>query len=618
MSAGKYTLTDFIARVQRVTNPQAIALYHENRPLFEGRPDVFARVVESIPWERGLALAHAARYRQNLDQQVYMAMLRRLSRHNTDVQRGAVSPPCVSWVSVMRCYSDAYATHGATLPSSTSTLALRALSSSTNNNSSWMAASRLLRLLQRNDQLTRGAVLAAAACFSNDVSWKSAMRLLAHLHREHPLLLPQAVEQLSIDGGLDQQGLLAAPRAADEDVIPKPLQRSALHTIASVTSHVPWRVALSNAMCFSYLTHAAAQLGRTSASSGRSFDPDAFSRAFAKLPWQKGLELLHHVNNNIGESERLFVATPTDALTLSASGKGRGNDRTRQKGEIMILPQDAAAARRRAAFAAVVVRKMPNVGAGRSSLAALGFSHDAVAASSTMSTALLEVAVDARDAAAALELLPSIQARLPRRLASRLVLLMHENKMFTAACEAVLPFLISRRCVIAPGALQAILECIVLQNRKAEEEASSHRGVGSISGRVDWVTAVSLVTQLVAPVSSDHVMPSELVELAPRESPLVSSKAFDVRPEVLGLIVKICVEAQRPEAALRCIGAARAIGAVELKMSAELEAMLYCFVYKRSREARQIVEHATKKMGSREAAPLQSLLQRYLKLKQWK
>jgi hypothetical protein len=640
MAIGSFTLRDFIARLQRSSNDQACALYHENRPLFEGRPDIFADIVLSVPWERGLALAHAARYRQNLEPVVYVALLRRIVRHNALVDRGVVAPPAASWAAAMRVFSEAFGTYGAVLPSSATALALRALRAGATR-TSWVAAVGLLRLHQHSKatrlggdgdeqtrakamQIGRGSLLAAAAAVTASCpgKWHIGLKLLARLHAEDSEILPAAVSHLgNVSAGASAPLLQDRPAA---NGLGPGLLRAAIDTIAMVTAAAPWRVALGNAMCFSYLTHAAAAVCKIDASAG-AFNAGvegAFVRAYDRLPWTWGLRLLEHVDRNLSRNvEQVMMVRPSVVIAGPASPRRSGEGQL--KGELVTFPSDAAVARRAEVLAALKLRGMPSTAAATGALCGIygrASVEDAVARSPVLCRALFGVALREGDAAEALRHLPALNGPLSRADASRLVIRLHADKLAREVCLKVLPFLVAHRCVLTPAALQALLECCVVHNRAVAGEP-----LLSPAFPVDWRTAVSLVTQLSLPVSRDApVTTSGVFAIAASSGPaartagrqLVLFPAVDHR--TLSLLVSLCVEAGHPEAALRVLGASRVAatstaaktGRPTIAFSKELEGLLFCLAYGRRREAAMIVKEAERKHGAKAGRPLRSLLQR--------
>lgn len=262
----------------------------------------------------------------------------------------------VDWRAALKVFIEALTAHGNSVPSRMAVSTLRLLAP----HGQTTAALRVLRVAEANQKLTKPMLVDGAACCANGGNWSEALRLLTCLHREDPELLTEAIQSLrppgsdtvmlsvsnpgayqdatslyNANGSSEQTGKSAAWGASESTAVPlfpgsspsltspTPSQRHVLRALNEVVSAVPPEVALTNPLCFSYLTHLTASTTLPAEEKAR-----ALAAAIRQLPWSTTALLLSvYAEPNLLTDEEWQSATsqlpppPLAALTTSA-GKG--------------------------------------------------------------------------------------------------------------------------------------------------------------------------------------------------------------------------------------------------------------------------------------------------------
>lgn len=606
-----YTFEDFLKRLERSPTAHMSPLYHEHRELFVRRPDMFSRAVRSITWEKGCAMVGAAYHSQPIALDTYRALLARMLLHNRFVQRSG-SGRFVPWSLALRTYSEAILTHGNAVPTRMTRSTLRLLAS----HRQWTGAIALLKLSQANGKMTLPMLVDAADCCATVSTWRTAMTLLGLVHKQSPDVLVDSIQSLRPLGTNATAAAAAVNALLPDNGGPTVEQKHVLAVLNDVVASVPWETALSNEMCVSYITHLAAST---------SYSPQEKTKALTTstrlFPWEAFVRLMAAGN----------APTLTDLKGSTALLEAAEEKKSVKESELSLLNLPAVKESLRllenepdtaVPFLAAIVEKLPSAEAAEAFLTEAAAMHRDTVAAATLRHPLVVGALLRKCSQqqrawqlASSVLLSMAPGPLPCDVASALVLQMREAKQTSLVVEILQKFFVPAKVVLTREAMEALLACVLAHNRAvavsssrtAEQSQVSKRMIGS----VHWLSALSWATDLLQEdvegriLQTGSAVSSAGVNYGP---PKVVPRLKPLSSRILSLLIYICVNADSPQGALRAMGYARTVNKMELALSEEIQALLYCMMYDRPYEATAIVREAEKKHGSNKAQYLERLL----------
>lgn len=242
----------------------------------------------------------------------------------------------------------------------------------------------------------------------------------------------------------------------------------------------------------------------------------------------------------------------------------------------------------------------------------------------------------------------------PPALLSQLVYQLRTAKQVELLVRLLQQHIIPSQSYLEPWAMTMIMEAVLAYNQLVTKvDHSSAMGriekKSSLSlplPRVQWLTALSVLLDRQVPMSEGCIKPasrdsscvlegirdtlspapltsfsSSFVESSPSitssESVLgkpIKKKTADtiISPAQLRLAVAICIDSGSCLGALRMVGYARRVSNnLNLPLSKELTALVYCMHYRRPQEAAAVLRQAEEKYGTKEVAPLRQILSLY-------
>ena len=162
------TLTSYVAQLSRVTPREAKALYVRDQALFHARPDLFATVTKSLPWECALAVLGGAYYVQPIPVEAFGEAVRSVLRGQRDGAAGA------SWRHAFNVLAIARQEHGNRVPGSLYANAAR----SCVQDHAWVPALNLVRHAEGVGMSSKMLLLNASRATSVKAAWSSSLALL--------------------------------------------------------------------------------------------------------------------------------------------------------------------------------------------------------------------------------------------------------------------------------------------------------------------------------------------------------------------------------------------------------------------------------------------------------
>ncbi|EAN79190.1 uncharacterized protein TEOVI_000450100 [Trypanosoma equiperdum] len=620
-----YTFADFLRRLERSPDSHMAPLYHEHRELFVRRHDMFARVISSVTWSKGVALVAAAGYTQAVNVTIYRALLARMLLHNRHVRQcGAGS--VVPWSAALRTYSEAIATHGNAVPTRMTLSALRLCTPARQ----WVAAISLLMLSQANDKLTLPMLIDAAGCCATPAAWEKAMTLLGRFHAQSLQVLPDSIQSLRPVGTSASTVDAAAHALLPRSEGPTPEQKHILTVINKVVSAVPWQVALSNEMCRSYLTHLVASTTLRPTEKTASL-----TTAVQQLPWEAFVTLMKTVTATVQEgSQGVLGSRSTPQLPPPQDGMERGdvaksllsNSIIREGVNLLQSEPETAIP-----FITTILHKLPSAEAAALFLSeatsAYRNSSSAVVAAAirhpVVVGALLKRCADSNSWYLAASIFKSTSpTAIPCDVASDLVIQMRRANQAPLVVDVLQKYIVPSRTKLTEEAIEAALLCVLVHNRalakasavvagtSPDNRTGKPNGIGVANG-VHWISALSWATDLLEEGVESRILQTGTtpsVGGVNHEDPTVLLRKKTLSPRILSLLIYICVNAGSPRGGLFALGYARTVSKTELELSEEITALLYCMMYDRPREAESIIQHAVKKHGEYKGKYLGRLL----------
>eukprot|EP00796_Vickermania_ingenoplastis_P008656 gene8656-6083_t len=584
-----YTLQDFLQRLERSPPTHMSVHYHQNRPLFLHRDDVFQKTISSLSWDRGLALVAAAYHTQPVSVGVYRALLARMVLHNRSVA-GAVRH--VPWRAALGVYSEAMQTHGLKCPPPMAISALRLLAP----HRKWEAAAAVVKLEQANGRLTKQMLVEAARVCACPAAWGTALQLLHHLHAQDPAFLSDAITALR-PSGTDALTVENAAHSLLPETPMAPRHRHIAAVLADVTAAVPWEVALQTPLCQSYLTHLAASTALSTQEKARRL-----LCATAQLPWEHALRLLvDHTTPERPAELAAGASTPqlpptAPAVVSEALQSAVAPESLVPEDYLLRLGQTPATL---TGLLAAVLGRLPTPVDGLNFLRhvrALGRDRNAAGVSFAAGQPAVRVALLRRCAdspegwrVAVPVLVQEAFRPTPAPLLSQIVAQLRAARQASAAVQLLQQHIVPSQSRLEPQSMTALMECVLAHNQGT---AAAPRQTGL--GRVDWLTALSVLL-LQVPDSDSRVIRTGT-------GPSLGAPTSQPVP------VRLAVEAGSFLGAIRVIGYARRVNRTELPFPAETTALLYCLQYRRPAEAQAILQTAETKHGAAAVAPLHRLV----------
>lgn len=604
--ASGYTFEDFLKRLERSPTTYISPLYHEHRELFVRRPDMFSRAVSSITWEKGCAMIDAAYHSQPIAVDIYRTLLASMLLHNRHVQRSGCGI-LVPWSAALRAYSEAVLAHGNAIPTRMTISALRLFAP----HRQWMAAISLLKLSQANKRMTLPMLVDAACCCATLKTWETAIALLGRVHIQSPDLLPASVQSLRPIGTDAETASASANALLPDNRGPTAAQKHVLSVLNSVVASVPWKTALSNEMCVSYLTHLAASTTYT-----LQEKTAALTSATRLFPWKAFVQLMK-TENTLALTN---LNTATEVLQVVEGEKDCMNN----EASLLQLPVVREGLRLLASepntavsFLAALVEKFPSAKAAESFLKeAVSIHHNNTVATGALRHplvvgAFLRNCSQQGEWGIASSLLLSMSPRkLPCDIASALVLQMFDAKQASLVVKILQHCFLPAKVALTQKAMEALLACVLAHNRAVTLAVSQRKGAMNMM-KVHWLSALSWATDMLEDgvqgrvLQTGSAISTGAVSYGP---PKVVPRLKALSPRILSLLIYICVASDSPHGALCAMGYARAVSKTELAVSEEIQALLYCMMYDRPYEAEAIVKQAGRKHNRDNVKSLERLL----------
>ncbi|KEG09370.1 hypothetical protein DQ04_05331000, partial [Trypanosoma grayi] len=582
-----YTFEDFLKRMERSPTSHMSPLYHEHRELFVGRPDMFTRAISSVSWEKGCALVDAAYHSQPIAVDTYRALLARMLLHNRHVQRSGAGS-LVMWKAAFRTYSEAILSHGNAVPTRMTLSTLRLLAP----HRQWEAAVSLLKLSQANEKLTLPMLVDAARCSATPATWPMALDFLSMVHAQAPNMLADSIQSLR-PLGTSAATVSAAANAmlVDNSKGPTAEQRHVLSVLNDVVAAVPWKTALSNEMCVSYLTYLAAST--TYPSQEKTV---ALTAVLRQYPWEafKQLMMRQSVVLPAVSGEATSPPIPEDKKLLHQQQEYKLeasplNYPAVQESLLLLKSEPETAV----PFIAAIVEKLPSAEVSASFLHETADIHRDTRVAAALRhplvvSALLRKCAEHNEWRLASSVMLSMSpSTIPCDVASTLVLQMRAAKQASLVVEILQKCIVPSRTMLTQEAMEAVLLCVLAHNRAITETASltfpKTRNTNT-TAVIHWRSALSWAVDLLQDDTEGRIVetgsaPSKgavrhtHTKVIPRLKPMSS--------RILSLLIHICVNAGSPQGALQAMGYARTVNKTELAMSDEIQALLYCMLYDR-------------------------------------
>lgn len=241
----------------------------------------------------------------------------------------------------------------------------------------------------------------------------------------------------------------------------------------------------------------------------------------------------------------------------------------------------------------------------------------------------------------------------PPALLSQLVYQLRAAKQVELLVRLLQQHIIPSRSYLEPWAMTMIMEAVLAYNQlvskgdhsRAAEQSKKTSSLSLPLPRVQWLTALSVLLDRQVPLIESCIKPAfpgsssmlegitETLSPAPLTSFSSSFKGYSpsitssasvlskpikktsdtiISPAQLRLAVAICVDSGSCLGALRMIGYARRVSnKLNLPLSKELTALVYCMQYGRPQEAAAVLRQAEEKYGKKEVAPLRQIVSLY-------